>query len=59
MCIAVMYCCYTLELQSFMNKNRQLADQILEKTQTYRENITPQTPAKLQSLLEYLNKLQG
>ena len=46
------------ELQSFMNKNRQLADQILEKNKTYRENITPQTPAKLLSRLGYLNKLQ-
>ena len=45
-------------LQSFMNKNLQLAAQIWERTKTYKENITPQTPAKLQSLLEYLNKLQ-
>ena len=30
----------------------------MEKTQTYTENITPQTPAKLLSLLEYLDKLQ-
>ena len=41
------------ELQSFMNKNRQLADQIWEKTKTYREIITLQTPAKLQSLLAF------
>lgn len=42
-----------------MGKNRVLADQIWEKVLSYRENITPTTPAKLQSLLEYLVKLQG